>query len=76
MALPAARLLCAVVLDMCFGSFVGVMLGVGVMPMRQVGVMGGLFMLARFMVRGGLLVMMGGQLVVMSGLGVVLSCLL
>ena len=75
-ALPAARLLRAVVLDMRFGSFVGVMLGVGVMPMRQVGVMGGLLMLARFMVRGGLLVMMGGQLVVMSGLGVVLSCLL
>jgi len=76
MTLPAARLLRAVVLDLRFGSFVGVMLRVGVMPMRQVGVVGGLLMLARFVVRGGLLVMMGSQFMVMSGVSVVFGGLL
>jgi len=75
-ALPAARLLRAVVLYMRFGSFVGVMLRVGVMPMRKVGVVGGLLMLARFVVRSGLLVMMRSLLVVMSGMFMMLSCFL
>ena len=58
---------------MRFGSFAGVMLGVGVMAMRQVGVMGGFLVVTALVVLGGLLMMVRGQLMVMSGLGVVLG---
>jgi hypothetical protein len=50
---------------MMLGGLFGVMLGLNVMAMRQVGVMAGLFVFARFVVLGGVLVVFGSMFVVL-----------
>jgi hypothetical protein len=50
---------------MMLGGFFGVMLGLNVMATRQVGVMAGLFVFARFVVLGGVLVVLGSMFVVL-----------
>jgi hypothetical protein len=53
-----------------FRGFFGVMLGLHMMPMRQVGVMAGPLVFARFVMLGSVGVVLGGLLVMMRGLAV------
>ena len=61
--------------DVGFGGFVGVMMGVDVVAMRQVRMVGGLFMMARFMVLGRFFVMMLGESVMLRRFVVVFGSL-
>jgi hypothetical protein len=62
-----------VVFDVRLGGFGGVMRSVLVMAVRQVRVMRGGFMLARFVMLGGFLVM-ASRVFVMFGCGVMVLC--
>ena len=57
-------------------GFAGVMLRVGMMAVRQVGVMGGLLVASSLVMLGGFLVVVTGQVMVMCGLSVMLRCFL
>jgi hypothetical protein len=59
---------------MQFCSLCGVMSRVLKMSMGAVGVMGGFFVIACFVVFGCLFVVMGGMLVMLSGIVVMLCC--
>ena len=61
--------------DVGFGGFVSVMMGVDVVAMRQVRMVGGLFMMARFMVLGRFFVMMLGESVMLRRFVVVFGSL-
>ena len=63
-------LVAGVVRGVQFGGFGGVVLGMGVVAMRQVGMMARGFVLAGLLVFGGLFVVIGGLLVVVGSLGV------
>jgi hypothetical protein len=64
-------LLAAVMLGMSLRSFVGVVLGMHGMALRNLRVMSALFDRSSFVMLGGFLVMLGGLFVMLSGLGVV-----
>ncbi len=58
------------------GGFGGVMFGLHVVTMGQVGVMSGLFVIARFVVLGGGGVMLGSMLVVLRGVAMMIGVFL
>jgi hypothetical protein len=62
-----------VVMGVRLARLSSVMLGVQMVTVGGMRVIGGLGMLARFVVRGGMLVMLGGLGVVLGGSGVVFS---
>jgi hypothetical protein len=64
------RLLMAVIVRVMLASFLRVMLGVDLMPVRHVRVMTGLLVVATFVMLGGRVVMFRGMLVMFSGFAV------
>jgi hypothetical protein len=62
--------------DVGFSGFLGVVCGVNVVATRQVRMVGGFFMIARFMMLGRFLVMMLGVSVVLRSLVMVFGSLL
>jgi hypothetical protein len=67
----ALFLLVGVMLGMSLRRFIGVMLGVHGMALRNLRVMGTLFDRSRSMMLGGFLMMLSGLFVMLGGLGVV-----
>jgi hypothetical protein len=67
-------LLFAVGLDVVLGCMLGVIGSVGVMPVREMGVVGGLFVIALGVRCRGCMVMARSVLVVLRCLGVIFRC--
>lgn len=65
-----------VVLSVKLGRFVCVMLGMQMVSMRDMGVMCGLFVIARLMVLGGFFMVLSGVVVMLSRALVVLGCII
>jgi hypothetical protein len=61
---------------MVLRGFSGVVLGLNMMAMRQMGVVGGLLVIALFVVLGGVLVMLRGVFVVLRGVAMMIGVFL
>ena len=72
----ASCLGCVVLFGAVLGSLAGVMRGVVMMPLRHLGMMRGLFVVAGLVVPGSFAMMVGRVLMVLGGLGVVMGSFL
>jgi len=64
----------AVMVSVVFASLFGMMRGVVEVPFGDVRVVAGLFMIARFMVFGGVAMVFGGEFVVLCCLAMMICC--
>ena len=63
-----------VVIGVSLGGFIVMVLGVRVMRMSKMGVMPRFFMIAGFMMLGGLMMMFGGMLMMLRRMRVMFGC--